>query len=175
MDRYSVVIPQRRRGPGRRGRLRVASAPAATTWWWLSLGALTLASILLPALVRAQGLRSSVAAVSIIAVKHPEPGEARPGETLRARDLVLPAVSVQREDVVTVRLSADNLAPLYVRALSGRLERVGVTPVSVVPGPLHFRTLAGGAVSTPSRWLVQVTIAPRSGPARERVLEVVAR
>lgn len=157
---HDFVVPRHRRPPRRRPRPG-ARALRDHRWTWLALGALLL---LAPALLRAQGLRSTVASVSLVAVK-PDP-DAGPGTVV---DLVVPVTPGRAGERVGVRLEDPGAPPIHVRSLTGRLERLGTATVAVAPGPLALRTV-GAAPG--ARWRLVVQHVGPDGQVREERVEV---
>lgn len=155
MDRYPPnKTPRRRRGPAasqrRRGR---AVTPTHPRLWWSLAAGLLLLTLLFPLRVRAQGLRSATASVSIVAIKRDPLAE-----PVREFDVAPtwqgPVASV------SVRLApGSDTLPLYVRGSTGRLVRVANDFVEVDPGLLRFRAVApaGQGVGAAS-WQVDVRV-----------------
>jgi hypothetical protein len=129
-----------------------------------------LALLLVPGSLWAQGLRSAVASVSLVAVKHPPGADAEGAGTARDALVLIPAR--HPDDRVSVRLESDGVAPIYVRALTGRLERAGRTPIPVGPGPIAVRSIGAPQGAT---WKLLVTLTSPDGTTRERVVEVSPR
>lgn len=155
MDRYPPnKAPRRRRGPAasrrRRGR---AVTPAHPRLWWTLAAGLLLLTLLFPQRVRAQGLRSAVASVSIVAVKR-DP-LARP-----VRDFDVAPTWQGAVAGVSVKLApGSDTLPLFVRGSTGRLVRVANDFVEVDPSVLRFRAIApeGQGVGGAS-WQVDVRV-----------------
>lgn len=104
-------------------------------WTWLLALAMLATLAALPSAVRAQGLRSNVVAVTLVATKPPAPGDEARFEDVEVR--------VPRVTAATgrVRLEGED-APggLWVRDVSGRLARVANEWIEVPQEPmLRFR------------------------------------
>lgn len=159
MDHTLLSPPPRR--PGRRHPRPAARALPDRRWTWLALGALLL---LAPALLGAQGLRSAVASVSLVAVK-PDPDSSHSA----VRDMVVPLPERRADERVSVRLAQDGGSPLLVRTAGGRLERIGTTALATRAGPLSLRTVGA---SPGARWRLVVEFTAPDGQRREEHLEV---
>ncbi len=171
MDRHSFGrrtprVPSRR---PRRGTDRtVAVSGHRTEWWWLSLGAGLLALLLFGQRAQAQGLRSSVATVTLTAIRHPDRDASL--DARRARDIVVPHSTGPVQHARVVSLAANAVQPLFVRGTGGRLERVHDTPIPIPPGPLQLRVVGAAAEST--AWQVRVRWTDDQGRTREQVVDV---
>jgi hypothetical protein len=166
MDRYqpSAIPRRRRRGPfdGRRRHARVLARDVSASTW-LAL-ALLLALLLSPARGTAQGFKSAVASVALVAIKP---------DSTSVRDHELPRTVASAPVSVSVRLR-QGTTPLYVRVRGGRLELLDATWRDVDVGVLHFRDVrpAGGVLPEAS-WHIEIrTVDARTGEIRS-VEEVV--
>ena len=110
--------------------------------------ALTLMSLLLPAIASAQGLRSGGSVVTLLVTKPPP-------TRIATRDLEFPLTWSNAPSHVTVRVSGERTggAALFVRDRRGRLERAGGDAIEVHPALLSVRVVeAGGGPLPPGRW-----------------------
>lgn len=128
--------------------------PASLRQWWFLGSALALASLLLPAIVPGQGLRSAGAAVTLVVIK-----QAPPVSESAIRDIELPVTWSGTPTRVTVRIAEEGTggAALFVRHVSGRLERARGNVIEVPLASLRFRVVhrAGGPIPA-GRWRVEV-------------------
>lgn len=156
--------PRRRRRrplPPTRGRRRtraVGLAAPRPVSWWLALGAL-LGSLLLAPSLRAQGLRSATAAVTLVAVRHPDRPEG-------VRDL---AWATGDGALRTVRRVAGPSHPvLLVRDATGRLQSLGAAPVAVDGTRLALRIVRQDAKPPAGRWELAIVVDGPDGPVERR-------
>ncbi len=181
-------VPPRRRGA------RAATGDGARRWWWLSLGALATALLLLPQLALGQGVRSRTAAVTLT-VTAPAglrtaprdtstPNAARRGPSVADGWIPVPTTDVA---VARIELHAESLLPagagdrgaplrLFVRDRSGALRDASAQWITIggdtarATTGLAVRAVAAdgapiGAVAGAARWRVHWRLVPHDDSA----------
>lgn len=135
-----------------RGRAAVAVVPTPLRGWWNLISALALLSVLAPAIAFGQGLRSGGATVTLVVTK-------QASRASSVREVELPLIWSSPPTRVTVRVSEESAGggALFVRRVSGRLERMGGNVIEVPATGLRFRVVElGGGPIPPGRWRVEV-------------------